>query len=291
MTTGSTATIVAVGKPLPESLVGQQVEIMRFISPSFPAVRTADGREYIMDISRLDFGEVEHPELCGWQGKRYFSALELTRLPGMPTTVAEIQKLAKQQQWKDSPYAGESQYYFGDFPDETKTYFLAKWFRACEQEGSGIQLSEEEILSMTCDRCGEPHLNRFTQSEAGKTCFRCATEEKPKSVKIFDLVDVGGQRGWIYRLLSDEIAEVGIEGELHEVKLNQITPRDTTQSTSWLESGIWHHRRYARWLLGVRGAYQRSSREFENKDKYLATLKREAKRLLKEARKLEAKLC
>lgn len=55
MTIGKTATIVSVGKPLPESLVGQQVEILRFISPSFPAVRTADGREYILDASRLDF--------------------------------------------------------------------------------------------------------------------------------------------------------------------------------------------------------------------------------------------
>lgn len=52
--TGSTATIVSVGKPLPESLVGQQVEIVRFVSPTFPVVKLADGREYIMDISRLD---------------------------------------------------------------------------------------------------------------------------------------------------------------------------------------------------------------------------------------------
>jgi hypothetical protein len=124
MTTGSTATIISVGKPLPQSLVGQQVEIVRFISPSFPAVRTTDGREYIMDISHLD---------C--------------------------------------------------------------------------------------------------------------------SVKSISL------------------------------------------SKQWIEAGIRHHRCYARWLLGVHGAYQRSSREFENKDKYLATLKREAKRLLEEARKLEAKLC
>lgn len=51
--TGSAATIVSVGKPLPESLVGQQVEIVRFVSPTFPVVKLADGREYIMDISHL----------------------------------------------------------------------------------------------------------------------------------------------------------------------------------------------------------------------------------------------
>ncbi len=122
--TGKTATIIRVGKPLPQSLVGQRVEIVRFISPSIPAVRTTDGREYIMDISHLD----------------------------------------------------------------------------------------------------------------------CSV--KPTSL-----------------------------------------------SKRWIEAGIRHRKRYGRWLLGVHGAYQRSSREFENKDRYLATLKREAERLLEEARKLEAKLC
>lgn len=176
--TGSTATIVSVGKPLPESLVGQQVRIERFVAPTFPVVKLADGREYIMDISRLNLSEVEHPELCGWQGKRYFSASELIKLPGMPEKVSELCSLAQQQGWKTSPYAGEPQYYFGEFPDETKTYFLAKWFRACEKGDSGIRLSEEQILEKTCNKCGQPHLDRFTQTEGDRICFRCQPQQE-----------------------------------------------------------------------------------------------------------------
>ncbi|MBW4422233.1 MAG: hypothetical protein KME13_23960 [Myxacorys californica WJT36-NPBG1] len=61
-----------------------------------------------------------------WTGKHFFAATELTKLPGMPQTVAEIKKLARQQGWRCRPYAGNPEYYFGDFPRETKEYFLAK---------------------------------------------------------------------------------------------------------------------------------------------------------------------
>jgi hypothetical protein len=172
MTTGNTATILSVGKPLPQSLIGQQVTIDRYVAPSCPVVKLADGREYIMDVSRLDISS-EKPELCGWRGKQYFSRSELVNLPGMPEKIAELYQLAQQQCWRNMPYAGEPQYYFGDFPDETKAHFLFNWFRNCERGESGKMLSQEQILEMTCSECGLPHCNRFTQSDDGKICFRC----------------------------------------------------------------------------------------------------------------------
>jgi len=51
---GSSATILRVGKPLPQSIVGQQATIVKMLSDSFPVLQLADGREYIMQLSNLD---------------------------------------------------------------------------------------------------------------------------------------------------------------------------------------------------------------------------------------------
>lgn len=66
------------------------------------------------------------PELNGWSGKHYFSASELVKLPGMPHKATDLKKLAKQQNWRSRPYAETPEFYFGDFPQETKDYFLRK---------------------------------------------------------------------------------------------------------------------------------------------------------------------
>lgn len=75
--------------------------------------------------------------LDGWRGKHFFAPSELAKLPGMPQTVAEIKKLAKQQEWRCRPYAGAPEYYFG--PKETKAYFLAR--QDANQMGREVEVS------------------------------------------------------------------------------------------------------------------------------------------------------
>jgi hypothetical protein len=102
-----------------------------------------------------------------------------------------------------------------------------------------------------------------------------------------------GQQVEIVRLLLDRFPVVRTaDGQEFTIEASNLEIHNYPPALrAWLEAKVRHRKRYGRWLLGVHGAYQRSSREFENKDKYLATLKREAERLLEEARKLETKLC
>ncbi|BAS57899.1 hypothetical protein NIES2135_27240 [Leptolyngbya boryana NIES-2135] len=66
MMTGKTATIIRVGKPLSQSLVGQRVEIVRLLLDKFPVVRTTDGQEFTLEASNLEIHPYCPPAFRVW---------------------------------------------------------------------------------------------------------------------------------------------------------------------------------------------------------------------------------
>jgi hypothetical protein len=67
MQVGDFLKIVKVGKPLPQSLIGQRVEVTKLLSESFVAIRTGDGNEYLMMLENLKPWKPENPGLRLWR--------------------------------------------------------------------------------------------------------------------------------------------------------------------------------------------------------------------------------